>query len=408
MTPATVSGQSRFAQLSEGIPRPFWALLFGTFITKAGTFVMPLLFVYLTQARNLPLPLAGAVTSLYGLGSLVGSFLGGVMADRLGRRFTMLASLLVGAAFLLVLGVSIELWQLAAATFLMGLTADAYRPASQALVADIVPRQHQMKAFGMQYWAINLGFTIASVLGGYMAKRNFGALFIGDAITTLVLAFIVWRAVPETRPEPSKNPQHQPPAGNALTPFTDPKYGPFLLLNFLVAVLFFQHLSSLPDDMRAKGLTTEEFGLSIAANGLLIVLFQPLATRWASGIAKPRVLALAAALTGCGFGLTTFADSLATYAFTVAIWTWGEILFSPVNASIVATLSPPHLRGRYQGAFTITWSLAAMLSPLLGSSLIPIIGHRALWLGCFGVGLLVALAHLTLSSRALPKEPATE
>ena len=67
MTPATVSGQSRFAQLSEGLPRPFWALLLGTFITKAGTFVMPLLFVYLTQARHLPLPLAGAVTSLYHL-----------------------------------------------------------------------------------------------------------------------------------------------------------------------------------------------------------------------------------------------------------------------------------------------------------------------------------------------------
>ena len=407
MTPAPVSGQSRFAQLSEGIPRPFWALLFGTFITKAGTFVMPLLFVYLTQARQLPLPLAGAVTSLYGLGSLVGSFMGGVMADRLGRRFTMLASLLVGAAFLLLLGVSVELWQLAIATLLLGMTADAYRPASQALVADIVPPKHQMKAFGMQYWAINLGFTIASVLGGFMAKRNFGALFIGDAITTLILAFIVWRAVPESRPPPVTGSQ-RPPAGNALTPFTDPKYGPFLLLNFLVALLFFQHLSSLPEDMRLKGLSTEEFGLSIAANGLLIVLFQPLATRWATGIAKPRVLALAAALTGLGFGLTTFATSLATYAFTVAIWTWGEILFSPVNASIVATLSPTHLRGRYQGAFTITWSLAAMLSPLLGSSLIPIIGHRALWLGCFAVGLMVAAAHLTLSSRALPKEPATE
>lgn len=157
MNPATLSRPSRLAQLSEGIPRPFWALLLGTFITKAGSFVMPLLFVYLTQARNLPLPLAGAVTSLFGLGSLLGSFLGGISADRFGRRFTMLASLLVGAAFLLVLGLSVELWQLALATFLMGLTGDAYRPASQALVADIVAPRHQLKAFGMQYWAINLG-----------------------------------------------------------------------------------------------------------------------------------------------------------------------------------------------------------------------------------------------------------
>ena len=408
MTPATVSGPSRLAQLSEGIPRPFWALLLGTFITKAGSFIMPLLFVYLTQLRNLALPLAGAITALYGLGSLFGSFIGGVMADRLGRRFTMLTSLLVGAFFLLVLGLSTELWQLALATFLMGLTADAYRPASQALVADIVPPKHQMKAFGLQYWAINLGFTFASVVGGSMAKRNFGVLFIGDALTTVILAFIVWRAVPESRPEPTHHPQHPPPAGNAFTPFRDPKYAPFLFLNFLVALLFFQHLSSLPDDMRSKGLTTQEFGLSIAANGLLIVLFQPLATRLATGISKARVLALAALLSGIGFGLTTFATSLPTYALTVAIWTWGEILFAPVNASIVATLSPTHLRGRYQGAFTITWSTAAMLAPLVGSSIITLVGHRALWLGCFGVGLAVAIAHLTLSARALPKEALTE
>lgn len=407
MTAATVTG-SRLSQLTEGIPRPFWALLFGTFITKAGSFVMPLLFVYLTQARDLPLPLAGAISSLFGLGSLIGSFLGGVLADRLGRRFTMLASLLVGAGFLLVLGLSVEIWQLALATFLMGLTGDAYRPASQALVADIVPRQHQMKAFGLQYWAINLGFTLAAVIGGFMARRNFGALFIGDAATTMILAIIIWRAVPESRPAPSTDPQKPPPAGNALTPFTDPRYAPFLILNFLVAMLFFQHLTSLPDDMRLKGLTTEEFGLSIAANGLLIVLFQPLATRWAQGYSKANILALAAALTGLGFGLTTFADSLPSYAFTVAVWTWGEILFSPVNASIVATLSPTHLRGRYQGAFTITWSLAAMLSPLFGSSLIPLIGHRALWLGCAAIGLLVAAAHLTFSARALPKEALSE
>ena len=107
MNPATVSGQSRLEQLSEGIPRPFWALLFGTFITKAGSFVMPLLFVYLTQARGLSLPLAGAITSLYGLGSLGGSLIGGVMADRFGRRFTMLTSLLVGAVFLLMLGLAL-------------------------------------------------------------------------------------------------------------------------------------------------------------------------------------------------------------------------------------------------------------------------------------------------------------
>lgn len=404
MTAATVTGTSRLSQLTEGLPRPYWALLIGTFITKAGAFVMPLLFVYLTQVRGIALPVAGAITSLYGLGSLLGSLAGGVLADRLGRRATMLGSLVIGASFLLVLGVATELWQLAIATLLTGATSDAFRPASQALLADLVPPQHRMKAFGMQYWAINLGFALASVIGGYMANRNFSALFLADAATTFVLALIVWRAIPETRPAPTS---HAQAPGHLLTPFVDRRYAPFLLLNFLVALLFFQHLSALPDDMKSKGFTTEEFGWSMATNGVLIVLFQPLVTRWVSGVPFPRILAIAAALTGIGFGLTALAASLPAYVLTVAVWTLGEILFAPVNASIVAELSPPHLRGRYQGAFTITWSAASMAAPLLGSSLIPVIGHRALWLGCLAIGLLVSVAHLTWSRHRLPRAAST-
>ncbi len=407
MPPAIVSGSNRFALLVEGIPRPFWALLIGTFITRAGSFVMPLLFVYLTQARGLALPLAGAITSLYGLGALIGSFIGGAMADRFGRRATMLTSLLLGSAFLLVLGLAQEIWQLAVATFLTSVSADAYRPASQAMVADIVPPQHRLKAFGLQYWAINLGFGIAAVVGGYMATRNFSALFLADALTTVILAFIVWREVPESRPVLSRAPETpKEQVKAAFSPFWDRRYATFLVLNFFIALLFFQHLSALPDDMKSKGLTTQDFGLSVATNGLLIVLLQPFATQWAARFTQARTLALAAALTGIGFGATHFASSLPTYALTIAIWTLGEILFSPVNSEIVATLSPTHLRGRYQGAFTITWSLAAMIAPLVGTTVIAMAGHRTLWIGCFGVGLGVALAHLTLSARTLPQRDA--
>ncbi|MBL8913960.1 MAG: MFS transporter [Archangium sp.] len=404
MTTRVLGRPSRLAQLSEGIPRPFWALLLGTFITKAGAFIMPLLFIYLTQVRKLDLPIAGAITALYGLGSLVGTLIGGGMADRFGRRFTMLLSLLVGAGFLLVLGVSRELWAIALAVFFTSMTSDAYRPASQALVADIVPTQHRMKAFGMQYWAINFGFAIAAVVGGYMARRNFGALFIADAATTLVLAFIVWKAIPESKPAPKEN--DKPTQGTVFTPFADRTYAPFLLLNFLVALLVFQHLSALPDDMKTKGLTTEEFGWAMATNGVLIVLLQPFALKWAERFPHARILAMAAALTGIGFGLTTFANSLPLYALSVAVWTLGEIFFAPVNAALVAAMSPTELRGRYQGAFHLTWSLASMVAPLMSSSLLPVIGHRTLWFSCLGIGLAVALAHLTWSARALPKQVA--
>jgi predicted MFS family arabinose efflux permease len=256
-----------------------------------------------------------------------------------------------------------------------------------------------MKAFGLQYWAINLGFSFAAVVGGFMARRHFGLLFAADAATTLVLAMVVWRAVPESRPAPTG----EAPSGHLLTPFGDRVFAPFLFLNFVTAVIFFQHLTSLPEDMRSKGLTSEQYGIALASNGLLIVLLQPWVTKRVAHVPRARLLAAAAALTGLGYGLTTFARSLGTYVLTVAVWTLGEMIFAPVNGSLVADLSPTHARGRFQGAFTITWSLAFMVSPLLGPRLVEATSLRTLWLACLVVGLGVAAAHLGVTSRLLAK-----
>lgn len=405
MSAATVPFVTRrLAALTDGLPGPFWALWAGTLITKAGSFVLPMLFVYLTQVRGLSLTVAGTVAGLYGFGSLLGTVLGGVLADHLGRRVTMLVSLVLGAGFMLVLGTARELWQLAPATFLLGLTSDMYRPASQALVADIVAPQHRLKAFTLQYWAINLGFSIAALIAGAMAQRNFTALFIGDAATTLILAAIIWRRVPESRPERDRAAKVP---GTIFIPFADRIFLPFLLLNFGVVLIFFQHLTALPEDMRVKGLSTQDFGVAVATNGVLIVLLQPLVTKWAAPVKRATLLAVAAALTGVGFGLTHWATALPVYMLTVAVWTLGEILFAPVNASLVADLSPTHLRGRYQGAFGMTWSLGAMLAPVAGPALTEATSLDALWLACLGVGLATAFVHLVVSSRVLPEAAKT-
>jgi predicted MFS family arabinose efflux permease len=242
------------------------------------------------------------------------------------------------------------------------------------------------------------------MIGGYMAKRNFHALFIADAATTLVLAFVIYRAVPESRPaSPLDSARGERVAlpGSSLTPFLDPRFASFLGLNFLSAVVFFQHLTGLIEDMRLKGLSTQEFGLAVSANGLMIVLLQPWVSTRVRNVRRSTLLAVAAALVGLGFGLTTFATTLGLYVLTVAIWTMGEILFSPANASIVAEAAPAHLRGRYQGAYMITWSLAAVVSPAAGPLVMAHAGMPLYWGCCFLLGLLTAAGHLLITSRVL-------
>src|SRR5262249_50743116 len=150
---------------------------------------------------------------------------------------------------------------------------DLYRPAVWAAVADSVPAADRLRAFGLLYWAINLGFSIASVLAGSLAAKGFWLLFVGDAATSLVMAIVVFVAVPETKPQHTE--RERSAAGHLLAPFGDGIFMSFVGLNFLTALMFMQHAVALPLDMAQNGLTPKHFGGLIAINGILIVVVQP-------------------------------------------------------------------------------------------------------------------------------------
>jgi MFS family permease len=379
------------AGIAEGLPRIYWFLWGGTLVNRLGTFVMPMLTFYLTQERKLSLEDAGLVVSSYGAGSLIGVSLGGELADRIGRRRTLIFSLVAGSTAMLLLGQMRALWAIALFGFLLGAFGDLYRPASQALIADVVAPEKRMKAFGLLYWAINLGFAGGTSLAGYLAKSGFQILFVGDALTTLIYAWIIWRFIAETRPT-----GHEDKPGGFLTPFTDRVFAPHLVLSFLLVLVFFQHLVALPAQMIANGLDSADYGRAIALNGVLIVLVQPFTTRWFAQVPRSWTLFIAGTLVGIGMWIHGQSSTLPGHLLAVAVWTMGEILMAPVNASIVADLSPAHLRGRYQGAFSLTWSGATMVGPVLGPLLIRAGSMKTLWLVCLGLGVATALGQLVL------------
>ncbi|MFF3864476.1 MDR family MFS transporter [Micromonospora sp. NPDC001898] len=386
-----------FRDTTGGLPRTFWYLWAGTLVNRLGSFVLIFLAIYLTQERGFDELAAGLVLSLWGVGGAVGTTLGGTLADRWGRRPTLLTAHLGAASMMLVLGFARELWAVAVGALLLGLFAEAARPAFGAMMIDVVPERDRLRAFSLNYWAINLGFASAAILAGLAAEASYLLLFVIDAITTLATAVIIFVKVRETR-VPAVAVKLATgaarPRGALRTILTDRVYLGFVALNLLGALVFLQHISMLPIAMADDDLSPPTYGTVIALNGVLIVAGQLFVPRLIRGRSRSHVLALASVVMGVGFGLTAFADVAWFYALTVLVWTVGEMLNSPSNSTLIAELSPAELRGRYQGVFSLSWQVAGAAAPLLGGLVRQQAGNGALWLGCAVIGAVMAVGHL--------------
>jgi len=375
----------------RGLPRTFWYLWTGALIDRLGTFVYTFLALYLTRARHFTVAQAGLVISLYGAGNFAAGPVGGYLADHIGRRRTMLLAFTLSAAAMMHLGLARAAWHIPVAAALLGFCSNLFRPALQATVADVVPPADRTRAYGYIYWAINLGFAAAAMLGGFMAERNFMLLFVADAATTLAFGVIVYLRVPETHPERHLTGRARP---DVRVPLRDRPFVIFVVAQLLVMLVGSQGNSTLPIDMRDHGVSPSTYGWLLAINGVMIVLLQPTAVTWVQKFDRGRVLALGALLQGTGFGLTCVAHSVGWYAFTVVVWTCAELLYSPVAPAIVSDLAPARLRGTYQGVYSMAWGASSFLAPALGSLVLGHLGSVALWSSCFAVCLVAVALHL--------------
>ncbi|MBN6052717.1 MFS transporter [Nonomuraea sp. RK-328] len=373
-----------------GLPRPFWALWGGTLVNRLGTMVMPFTGVYLTQERGLSVAAAGIVMAVFGAGSLVSQLAAGVLADRIGRRATLAGGMVATAGAMLWLGASSSLAMITAAMFVLGLVIDAYRPASNALVADLVSPTERPRAYGLLFWAINLGYAFGMTAGGRLAGMGFSWLFWIDAATCVAFAALVWRAVPETRPAEREE------GGGFGVVLRDRVMVGFTLVMLGNALIYSQTMTMLPVAMtKTVGMPTGDFGLAMALNGVIIVVMQPLVSGWLGRRDPARTMALGLAIMGVGFGLTAFVTSVVGLTATIVVWTAGEIVTAGIAGTVVARLAPAHLRGRYAGLFGFAWSAASMLAPLFGGVLLGV-GPEALWFTVGGVGLVSAAGMLAL------------
>jgi len=386
-----------------GLSRTYWMLWSGMLLNRLGGTIFLLLGLYLTRERGLTPELAGLVISLYAAGGLLAGPIGGTSADRFGRRPSLLVGTAGSGAFMLALGFARSTAAIVAIAPVLGFFTDACRAPLQAAVADVVPPRDRARAYGLLYWAMNLGFAAAASFGGALAVHHFGLLFVIDALTTFGYGAFVLFGVPETRPPPHLAASLAPttaPGRMLDLPLHDVAFVKFVLIQMLLLLAFVQVLVTLPLDMRAHGLGIGQIGWLLGLNGVFIVIGQPIALRAHRRFGHVQWLVAGAVLTALGLGTNAFAGGgLLVYVLAAALWTAGEIGVSSSAPALVADFAPADRRGAYQGTYQLAWAVAMTVAPTLGSLVLARRGAPALWLGCLAVCLTAATLHLKSTAR---------
>lgn len=393
------------------LPRTVHVLCLGILINRAGTLLVPFLTLYLQSRLGLGIETATRVMGAYGAGALVAAVAGGHLADRFGRKRVMVGSLAGGAAILSVFPLLQSSWQVAAGLFVFAMIGEMYRPATQAMIADLVEPSRRPAAYALLYVAVNLGFAIAPVIGGLLASASFRWLCWVDALTNGAYAVLLAAMVRETRPGAAADPSADPAAGGGEPPREHVGLGAALraisrdgtMLAFcagivLVGLSFMQIASTFPLYLGQLGIGAKQYGRIIAVNGLMITLLQlpfaALVSRWRRDL----VMIASGVVLGVGFFLNAFARTPWQFTAVVVVWTLGEMLNAVFAPTIVSELAPPSMRGRYMGVFTMCFSSAAMFGAPLGGLVLARGGGLALW----SAVLLLGLGAAAFSALAAP------
>jgi len=273
-----------------------------------------------------------------------------------------------------------------ALTCIAGSLSELYRPASYALVGDLVSGEHQVTAFGVYRFAVNLGVAAGLATAGFLADHSFMLLFIGDAATSIVYGLIALFALPQGLRTYAKSER----AGEALrVAARDRPFIIFLRATLCSTIVDFQMGSTFALHVKSLRFPSSTYGLLISTNGLLIVLFELAITQWTRRFHPRPMIALGYLLAGVGFALTGIARTVPALAATVVVWTLGEMISSPVAGAYAVQLAPEQYRGRYLGLFMTMWSLGMIIGPPAGTLLFER-SPGAVWAACGALGVISA------------------
>jgi len=378
----------------KGLSKEVWWLSLITLVNRAGTMVIPFLSLYLTQSLGFTLENVGSIMTSFGLGSLVGTWLGGKLTDRIGYYKVMMISLFLTG--ILFIGVQFlkDFWSICMGVFILMVIADAFRPAVFVALSAYSKPVNKTRSVTLIRLAINLGFSAGPALGGIIiSSLDYGGLFWVDGISCILAGSLLVLVLHPKKTKVLDNVHHKSPK----SAYTDSKYLLFIAAMVLFGFAFVQYFSTVPVYYNAVHELSEfQIGLLLALNGFFIFVFEmPLIkymeTRSWSKISS---IILGLFLTAFSFLLLNLGSWAGILVVGMLLMTIGEMIAFPFSNAFAMDRARRGNQGEYLALYSMAFSIAHIFGHNSGMRSVAKFGYEITWYGitvvCF-LGILLLL-----------------
>ena len=384
----------RYINNFKGFTREVWILALITFINRAGTMVLPFLSKYLKENLDFTYSQVGWIMVSFGIGSMLGSWLGGKLSDKIGFYKIMIFSLFTSGILFFVLQYVTTFWGLCFGMFAIMAIADMFRPAMFVSLNTYAKPENRTRALTLVRLAVNLGLTAGPALGGIIIMSiGYNGLFWVDGATCILSILIFALLVKE-----KKNPVNPEKLNLENTPvtsvFKDKIFWIFLFVCFITAILFFQLFTTLPLYHHERfGLTEFQSGLLLSLNGILIFFFEmPIVSIFErKKTHKLQIITWGSLLMAISFFILLINTWAGILVMSILFITFGEMFIFPFSNSFALSRAPKGHEGRYMALFTMSFSLAHIVSSKTGMDIISHFGYQSNWflMGILGITALL-------------------
>lgn len=363
----------RYLNNFKGFSREIWILTIITFINRAGTMVLPFLSKYLKEDLGFDYNEISWILVCFGVGSMLGSWLGGKLSDKIGFYRIMIFSLLTSGLMFFVIQFVTSFVGLCISMFAIMTVADMYRPAMFVSIGAYAKPENRTRALTLIRLAINLGFAAGPALGGLIIMNiGYRGLFWADGVTCIVAILIFWIKVKEKKKSVFSDQAHP---GEVLTDsvFKDKPFVLFMLTCLISGIMFFQLFTTIPIYHREQFHLTElQTGLLLTMNGILVFLCEMAIVSYVERkkINKVKVVSLGCLLMAISMFLMLINTWAGILIIMMLFMTFAEMFAFPFSNSVALSRAPKGHEGRYMAIYAMSFSLAHILSAKVGLGII--------------------------------------